>query len=88
MGMREELLESKLEMFGKNEMSIPPPRFLDLFKSQLLAPIAQFQVVVVVVVVVGGGVVCCAGLTLPCRVLTTNRSSRSLRSCSVRFCGC
>jgi len=42
-GMRKEGMEAKLEMFGKNEMRIPPPRFLDLFKSQLLAPIAIFQ---------------------------------------------
>jgi len=42
--MRKEGMEAKLEMFGKNEMRIPPPRFLDLFKSQLLAPIAIFQV--------------------------------------------
>lgn len=34
----------QLELYGKNEFSIPQPNFFDMFKQQLLEPLTVFQV--------------------------------------------
>ncbi|CAH0521052.1 unnamed protein product [Peronospora belbahrii] len=37
-------IEAQLGLYGKNEFSIPQPNFVDMFKQQLLEPLAVFQI--------------------------------------------
>ncbi|KAF4317561.1 hypothetical protein BBO99_00003284 [Phytophthora kernoviae] len=36
--------EAQLDLYGKNEFSIPQPNFVDMFKQQLLEPLTVFQI--------------------------------------------
>uniref|UniRef100_A0AAV1TWU3 P-type ATPase A domain-containing protein n=1 Tax=Peronospora matthiolae TaxID=2874970 RepID=A0AAV1TWU3_9STRA len=36
--------ELQLDLYGKNEFSIPQPNFVDMFKQQLIEPLAVFQI--------------------------------------------
>ncbi|TMW63721.1 hypothetical protein Poli38472_002662 [Pythium oligandrum] len=40
----EQEVTHQLELYGKNEFSIPQPKFLDMFKQQLLEPLTVFQI--------------------------------------------
>ena len=42
-GLKSSELPLLSEQFGKNKLSIATPQFLDLFKQQLLSPLAMFQ---------------------------------------------
>ena len=42
-GIRSGGVELKQEQFGKNLLSVKPPNFVDLYKEQLLSPLAMFQ---------------------------------------------
>ena len=42
-GLKSSELPLLTEQFGKNKLSIATPQFLDLFKQQLLSPLAMFQ---------------------------------------------
>ncbi|KAF1772700.1 P-type ATPase, cytoplasmic domain N [Phytophthora cactorum] len=37
-------IEAQLDLYGKNEFSIPQPNFVDMFKQQLLEPLTVFQI--------------------------------------------
>ncbi|CAH0490656.1 unnamed protein product [Peronospora farinosa] len=37
-------IEAQLDLHGKNEFSIPQPKFVDMFKQQLLEPLTVFQI--------------------------------------------
>ncbi|KAG6619896.1 P-type ATPase (P-ATPase) Superfamily [Phytophthora cinnamomi] len=37
-------VEAQLDLYGKNEFSIPQPNFVDMFKQQLLEPLTVFQI--------------------------------------------
>ncbi|KAL8021363.1 putative P-type ATPase, subfamily V, P-type ATPase, A domain superfamily, HAD superfamily [Plasmopara halstedii] len=44
-GLRsEQEIEAQLDIYGKNEFSIPQPNFVDMFKQQLLEPLTVFQI--------------------------------------------
>eukprot|EP00928_Gymnodinium_smaydae_P020651 TRINITY_DN17989_c0_g1_i1.p1 TRINITY_DN17989_c0_g1~~TRINITY_DN17989_c0_g1_i1.p1 ORF type:complete len:1587 (+),score=333.95 TRINITY_DN17989_c0_g1_i1:53-4813(+) len=42
-GLSEKDVEAGCELFGKNTLTVPTPKFLDLYKQQLMSPLVVFQ---------------------------------------------
>jgi len=43
-GLSDREVKLRKEHYGLNQLSVPPPKFLDLYKEQLVSPIVVFQV--------------------------------------------
>jgi len=43
-GLSDREIKMRTEHYGKNVLSVPPPKFIDLYKEQLVSPLVVFQV--------------------------------------------